>query len=91
MTNVVENVSQASRRTLLQAAAAAAGSLALVGLTARSAKAAKVAQPAVAYQDSPKGAQSCGGCRLFVGPESCKQVDGVISQNGWCRIYSKAG
>ncbi|MGO9675484.1 MAG: high potential iron sulfur protein [Methylocella sp.] len=90
MTNILENASQTSRRALLQTAATAAGALALVGLTAQSAKAEKVTQDVVAYQDSPNGAQSCGSCRLFAGPASCKQVDGVISSKGWCRIYSKA-
>jgi hypothetical protein len=81
---------QATRRSVLQIAAAAAGALSLLGLSGRSAKAAKVSQTAVGYQDSPKGTQSCANCRLFEAPNACKQVDGVISPNGWCKIWSKA-
>ena len=63
----------------------------IFGLSARSAKAAKVSKAAVAYQDSPKGDQNCASCRLFTAPNACKQVEGDISPNGWCRIWSKAG
>lgn len=85
-----EELPQTTRRTLLQAGAGAVGALSLLGLSGHSAQAAKVSQAAVAYQGSPKGSQSCANCRLFVAPNACKQVDGVISPNGWCRIWSKA-
>ncbi len=77
-----------TRRTLLQAGAGAA--LSILAMGSRSAQAAKVSQKSVAYQDSPKGSQSCANCRLFVPPNACKQVEGVVSANGWCRIWSKA-
>ncbi|VTZ49950.1 Iron oxidase [Methylocella tundrae] len=82
-----QGLSRATRRTLLQAGV---GALSLLGLSGRSAQAAKVSQAAVAYRGSPKGAQSCSNCRLFIAPNACKQVDGAISPNGWCRIWSKA-
>ena len=85
-----EESPKATRRSVLQIGAVAAGALSLLGLSGRSAKAAKVAQAAVGYQGSPKGAQNCANCRLFEAPNACKQVDGVISPSGWCKIWSKA-
>ena len=37
------------------------------------------------------GQQNCASCRLFTAPNACEQVEGDISPNGWCRIWSKAG
>lgn len=48
----------------------------------------KVAQNSVAYQDKPKGAQRCDGCTLFQAPNTCKVVDGQISPQGWCSLFS---
>ena len=90
MMQSIENLSGTSRRKILQAAIGAVGAVSIFGLSARSAKAAKVSQKAVAYQNSPKGDQNCANCRLFTGPNSCKQVEGAVSPNGWCRIWSKA-
>jgi hypothetical protein len=91
MTHAIEKLSLMTRRTLLQAGAGAIGAVSILGLSARSAKAAKVSQAAVAYQNSPKGDKNCANCRLFVSPNACKQVEGAISPNAWCRIWSKAG
>jgi High potential iron-sulfur protein len=89
MTHAIEKLPKLTRRTLLQAGAL--GAVPFLGLSARSAKAAKVSKAAVAYQDSPKGDQNCANCRLFIAPNACKQVEGSVSPNGWCRIWSKAG
>ncbi len=78
-----------TRRSILQLGAVAAGALSLLGLSGRRAEA-KVSQAAVGYQSSPKGAQNCANCRLFEPPNACKQVDGAVSPNGWCKIWSKA-
>ena len=78
-----------TRRSILQIGAVAAGALSLLGLSGRRAEA-KVSQAAVGYQASPKGAQNCANCRLFEAPSACKQVDGAVSPNGWCKIWSKA-
>ncbi len=40
------------------------------------------------YQGSPNGIYSCGNCSLFEPPKSCKVVDGEVSEDGWCRVYS---
>lgn len=76
-----------SRRNLLQAAAAA-GVMPVVAMTSQPA-AAKIAQATVTYQDSPKGENKCGNCNLFVAPDQCKTVDGTVSENGWCKIWTK--
>ncbi|MFI5011005.1 MAG: high-potential iron-sulfur protein [Hyphomicrobiales bacterium] len=46
--------------------------------------------PAVGYQSSPKGGQSCANCRLFEAPNACRSVDGIINGKAWCKIYVKA-
>jgi hypothetical protein len=76
-----------SRRTLLQGVAVA-GSVPLLALRGGPA-AAKTAQSAVAYETSPKGGHSCGTCSSFEPPSSCKLVDGSISPNGWCKLWSQ--
>ena len=91
MTHAIEKLPKLTRRTLLQVGSGAAGAVSILGLSARGAKAAKVSKAAVAYQDSPKGDQNCASCRLFTAPNACKQVEGDISPNGWCTIWSKAG
>ena len=79
-----------SRRSILTAAGWMVGAGAVAAVTASGANAqTKVAQSAVAYQDSPKGAQQCDNCALFQAPSSCKTVGGVISPNGWCKIWVK--
>ena len=79
-------VSLISRRGLLIAAGGAAP---LLALGVSPAEAAKLAQTAVRYQASPKDGKQCGGCNLFVAPDSCKSVDGKISPNGWCALWVK--
>jgi secreted PhoX family phosphatase len=78
-----------SRRTLLSGAAFAA-SAAAVGLMPLRARAQqKVAQSAAQYQASPKNGQQCSTCSHFQAPSSCQVVDGSISPNGWCALYTK--
>jgi hypothetical protein len=50
---------------------------------------AKVPQSSVAYQDKPKGEQRCDGCNFFQAPSACKMVDGTISPQGWCSLFTK--
>ena len=76
-----------TRRSLM-AGAAIAGSVPVLGLSVRPAMA-KISQASVAYQDKPKGEQSCASCSLFEPPSSCKTVDGTVSPDGWCRIWAK--
>lgn len=76
-----------SRRQVLGAAAGITVAGALVAATP--AEAAKVKPTAVKYQTEPKGESKCEGCRFFEAPSSCKSVDGEISPNGWCILWSK--
>lgn len=90
------------RRTVLRAVSAAGCSLwipiALSGCDAKkgtdasspSPPAGKVAQASVQYQAEPKGEQKCSNCVNFI-PESstCKLVEGKISPEGWCSLWTK--
>jgi secreted PhoX family phosphatase len=76
-----------SRRKLLGGAAFAAAAAGLMPLRARAQQ--KVAQSAVQYQTSPKNGQQCNSCSHFKAPSSCEVVDGSISPNGWCALYTK--
>ena len=53
--------------------------------------AAKMSKSSVVYQGSPKGSQKCSNCSHFVPPSSCRNVEGPVSANGWCRIWVKKG
>ena len=48
----------------------------------------KLTQAAARYQDQPKGNETCAGCPYFVTPKSCVLVEGNISPNGWCPIFT---
>ena len=82
-----------SRRSTLRKLAFTAGGAAMLATTTSGNRAAaaptKMTQKAVAYQDSPQGAQSCDNCMQFEPPSSCKVVEGNISPGGWCKIYVK--
>ncbi len=78
------------RRSVLRGAMGTAGAAVLftLGIAADTALAdSKVSQKVVAYQDTPNGTKNCAGCSLFQAPNACKSVDGVISPQGWCRIW----
>lgn len=59
--------------------------------------AAKSPQNAVQYQDKPKGAAKCSGCKFYqAGKDAkangqCQIVAGSISPNGWCVVYAAKG
>jgi len=82
-----------SRRSLLRNVAFAAGGAAVLGTAVSVTRVAeaqtKVAQSAVSYQDTPKGAQQCDNCSQWQPPSSCKVVAGTIKPTGWCRFYVK--
>ena len=85
------NSKDLSRRVFLQRVATyGAGAAVVQGLGSRLASAqAKAAQNAVSYQDKPKGAQRCDGCSSFQPPNGCKMVEGAISPQGWCSLFTK--
>lgn len=80
-----------SRRVLFQRVATyAAGAATLYGLRLdRAVAQAKVPQKTVAYQDKPKGTDRCDGCTNFQPPNACKLVEGEISPQGWCSLFTK--
>lgn len=49
----------------------------------------------VKFQNTPKGADRCADCVSFVAgqssgaPGTCKAVQGVIPQNGWCVLFQR--
>lgn len=47
----------------------------------------KATKDAVRYQDQPKGIQSCAICSLFLKPDSCKVMEGKVSEDGWCALF----
>ena len=82
-----------SRRSILRNLAITAGGTVILATTARdnpAAAQAKLAQKAVSYQDTPKGAARCDNCKQFAAPSSCKIVDGSVQPSGWCTVYVKA-
>jgi hypothetical protein len=75
-----------SRRSLLQGAAAVAG---ILGATSNLAEAQpKISKVAVNYQDHPDGDKRCDKCAQFQPPDACKMVEGTISPQGSCRIFT---
>jgi hypothetical protein len=79
-----------SRRSMLRGAVLlATGTLAAAVIQVKPAYAQKTAKPAVKYQESPNNGQKCADCTFFQAPGSCTVVDGTISPNGWCSLYSK--
>lgn len=51
---------------------------------------AKAPQQAVQYQTEPRNGQKCDGCLHFIaGSNSCKLVEGQISPDGWCTLWTK--
>jgi hypothetical protein len=81
-----------SRRAILRNAALTVGGAAILATNASGNPAAaqtKLAQKAVSYQDTPKGAARCDNCKQFAAPSSCKIVDGTIQPSGWCTVYVK--
>jgi hypothetical protein len=78
------------RRVFLRAAIA--GTTAVLALCpARRADAQeKLSKQDAAYQDTPKDDHACGTCTLFQPPQSCKVVEGEISDHGWCKLFEES-
>jgi len=50
---------------------------------------AKASQASVQYQAEPKGTQKCANCIHFIAESNtCKLVEGTISPEGWCTIWT---
>jgi hypothetical protein len=83
-----------SRRTLLKGAAAVT-CVALASAFAGKALAAKSNKVATKYQDKPHGDMKCSNCGFFIPDKTptadgnCQLVDGLISPQGYCNLYTK--
>ncbi len=90
MSDDAEDPSQPiSRRLLLTKISGAVGGAALAAAAPLPASAIiKISKAAVAYQDHPQGDKRCAVCLQFQAPSSCKMVDGVVSPQGFCRIFT---
>jgi hypothetical protein len=85
----MEDRETVTRRVLVRRGVAVLSAVAAVATQAQRASGTiKISKAAVAYQDHPEGGKQCGKCLQFVSPNSCKMVDGVVSSQGFCRIFT---
>lgn len=49
----------------------------------------KASKEQAKYQGTPKDGQKCSACMFFEAPESCKLVEGEISPDGWCALFTQ--
>ncbi|WP_020180514.1 hypothetical protein [Methylopila sp. M107] len=89
-TGLKQNSDALSRRSVIAGAAMIGVGAACMAAT-RAAAQSKQKQADVQYQSSPKGADKCSGCGMFQAPDACMGVEGPISPEGWCSIYSPKG
>ena len=87
MSNSKDDSRRISRRVALTRTVLALGTAATTVVTRAGAQQ-KLTQAATQYQDQPKGQQKCDGCAQFQPPNACKLVQGTISPNGWCLLFS---
>ncbi len=60
-------------------------------MAAAPAEAVKSSQASVQYQARPKGEQKCSNCMHFIAESNtCKRVEGTVSPEGWCIIWTNA-
>ncbi len=76
-----------SRRAAITRAALALGAAA-VAVVRRAEAQEKLAQADAKYQPTPNGNDHCALCANFVAPHACKFVQGTVSPNGWCQLFS---
>jgi hypothetical protein len=85
---------ESSRRTFIKTMGVAAAAATCGRATAAKAEdykpqdQKKLTQAAARYQDGPKENENCASCPYFVLPGSCVLVEGEISANGWCPMYT---
>ena len=77
-----------SRRTALTRTALAFGAATAATTVRQAAAQQKVTQALANYQGTPKGNDHCGVCLNFQPPHTCKFVQGDISPNGWCQLFT---
>ncbi len=72
----------AVRRALLGSTFLALAATARAQLMAR-----QLTQAEAQYEPRPRGIAMCASCTLFVRPNLCKQVEGEVSPEGWCKLF----
>jgi uncharacterized membrane protein len=77
-----------SRRVMLTGTAFALCAAAAATALSQAAAQQKASPGAAKYQGAPKGNQRCEACQNFQAPNGCKVVQGDISPNGWCQLFS---
>ena len=77
-----------TRRAWLGGAAMVVGLGTTGALSTRAIADSKTPQKAAMYQEQPKDGKMCSTCMQFQAPDACKLVDGKISPNGWCQLYT---
>jgi hypothetical protein len=83
-----------SRRTFLRGGLYATGAAlaSSLGVAAGTAFAqAKVSKVQAQNRGQPNDGQQCSGCVHFQEPAACALVEGDISPQGWCTLYSPKG
>ncbi|MEO8332377.1 MAG: hypothetical protein ABI479_08075 [Gallionella sp.] len=48
----------------------------------------KVSKAQAKYQGKPNNKKHCAVCNNFIAPNACKRVEGKISPNGWCTLFT---
>jgi hypothetical protein len=79
-------LSPISRRSLL-IGGLVAGAASLQATTGANATA-RVSQAAVHLRTATNGAKNCGACKHFIGPSACRFVEGQVSSNDYCWIWT---
>lgn len=87
MKNPAKNeLSPISRRTVL-IGGLVAGAASLQATTGANATA-RVSQAAVHVQTASDATKNCGACKHFIGPSACRFVEGQVSSNDYCWIWT---
>ena len=85
-----------SRRRLLQSALVVGATAPLLLSRQALAGGAQMTKKVAQYQDQPKDNKDCSKCRFFEKPKNgekvgaCQLVQGKISPQGYCMLYSPA-
>ena len=89
MTKILENGRRVviSRRVALGGAAVVAVG-AVCAVTGVANAQTKQSQADVQYVAKAPAADKCSGCALFQPPDACQGVEGKISPDGWCGMYT---
>jgi len=77
-----------SRRAALAVTALALGAATAATVVRQAAAQEKISQAVASYQGKPNGNNHCELCANFQPPNACRFVQGEISPNGWCQLFS---